>query len=659
MATYVICPRCQGELPPDAPEGLCPECLLRQALEAPGMDSVPPVETGPYRRHFVPPAPEDLARHFPQLEILEFVGQGGMGAVYKARQPALDRLVAVKVLSPEAAGDPAFAERFTREARSLARFNHPNIVSIYDFGEAGGFYTITMEFVAGQNLRQLMQTGGLTEVRVLRIVTQVCDALQYAHDGGVVHRDIKPENILLDARGQVKIADFGLAKLMGREPACLSLTGSHDVMGTLYYMAPEQLLRAHEVDHRADLYSLGVVFYEMLTGGLPVGRFAPPSHGAGVDARLDAIVLRALESKPEHRYQDAAEIKLHVEGILSGPLVPAAARADWPCVRFTIPNVSWTCARVEGEMYRDETTLILDFCVVGHTRSSAQKEVRIPFSEIRRISCHVPRWPGLPGWMAAWRKAEIFVRVFDPANFADLPVGRYGYVWGQLQVDWGDREAAEELVESIVRSPLLGLGAAGPTGQLAALDCARRPADQLAALDRARRQLLPVALTLLLTAAAGLVSTLALVLVLTRDSDQERHTGSKRLLVAAAALLVAPCVGLILTGAVQMMRLRSYRRCLAAALVAVLPWSPSWLLGLTVGIWAVVVLGRREVMLAFLREGKGAAPHPGGDPEPPGPVAGKLRSWWRSFAGYFLTLPGTRPEGTDQPVQHRFPGEGA
>src|SRR5262249_15925989 len=147
---------------------------------------------------------------------------------------------------------------------------------------------------------------------------------------------------LLDARGQVKIADFGLAKLVGLPPAHRSLTGSRDVMGTVYYMAPEQLLRNLDVDHRADIYSLGVIFYEMLTGELPVGPFDSPAQRTHADARLDPIVLRALESKPEHRYQDAAEVKRDVEAVLAGESgVPASARPDWPCVRFTIPHVSW------------------------------------------------------------------------------------------------------------------------------------------------------------------------------------------------------------------------------------------------------------------------------------------------------------------------------
>src|SRR5262249_43923580 len=161
--------------------------------------------------------------------------------------------------------------------------------------------------------------GELPSPLALRVIPQVCDALQYAHDEGFVHRDIKPENILVDSKGRVKIADFGLARLVGLTPTYLTLTGSAEVMGTLYYMAPEQLKRPHAVDHRADLYSLAVVFYEMLTGDLPVGRFAPPSQRAGVDGRLDPIVLRALAREPEQRHQDAAQIKRELESALAGP----------------------------------------------------------------------------------------------------------------------------------------------------------------------------------------------------------------------------------------------------------------------------------------------------------------------------------------------------
>src|SRR5207244_3439577 len=227
---------------------------------------------------FVPPTVTDLARHFPQLEILQLVGQGGMGAVYKARQPKLDRLLALKILPPEVAKDPTFAERFTREARSMARLNHPNIVTIFDFGEADGLFYFSMEFVDGNNVRELMQSGALTPAVALQIIPQVCDALRYAHDEGVVHRDIKPENILLDKKGRVKIADFGLAKLVGADVAAAgALTMTNMVMGTPHYMAPEQVENPRSVDHRADIYSIGVVFSETLTGDLPIGRFEVPS----------------------------------------------------------------------------------------------------------------------------------------------------------------------------------------------------------------------------------------------------------------------------------------------------------------------------------------------------------------------------------------------
>jgi serine/threonine protein kinase len=252
-----------------------------------------------------PPGLEVLARHFPHLEILELLGQSGMGVVYKARQPKLDRLVALKILPPETGRDPAFAERFAREARALAKLTHPRIVGIYDFGQSDGLFYLLMEYVDGVNLRSLLRQGRLKPEEALRIVPQICEALQDAHEEGVVHRDIKPENILLDRKGRVKIADFGLAKLLGPKTSDSVLTGSRQVMGTPHYMAPEQMEKPLQVDHRADIYSLGVVFYEMLTGELPLGRFDPPSRKVAVDGWLDGVILRALEKEPERRYQQS------------------------------------------------------------------------------------------------------------------------------------------------------------------------------------------------------------------------------------------------------------------------------------------------------------------------------------------------------------------
>jgi tRNA A-37 threonylcarbamoyl transferase component Bud32 len=262
-------------------------------------------------------AADSLKRpHVPGYEVIEQLGQGGMGVVYKARQTKLNRLVALKVLPEQSVGDPAFAERFNREARALASLNHPNIVMIHDFGEADGQSYFVMEYVDGSNLRQRLRAGvpGLQEI--LNIVDQICDALQYAHDEGIVHRDIKPENILLDKKLRVKIADFGIAKLLARPTKDHTLTGPWQVMGTLHYMAPEQMDNPLAVDHRADIYSLGVILYEMLTGDLPLGRFALPSQKLPLDARLDEVLLRALAREPDRRYQQVREFQAALHSIV-------------------------------------------------------------------------------------------------------------------------------------------------------------------------------------------------------------------------------------------------------------------------------------------------------------------------------------------------------
>jgi serine/threonine protein kinase len=323
METERICPSCRKPLAPDAPLGLCPDCLVKGGFET-GTDPGDPNSKG---TGFVPPTIEEIARLFPQFEIIEFIGKGGMGAVYKARQPKLDRFVALKILPPTAAGDPGFAERFNREARALARLSHPNIVAVHDFGQAGGLHFLVMEFVDGGNLRQIEAAGRLTPDQALAIVPQICDALQFAHNEGIVHRDIKPENLLLDKKGRVKITDFGIAKILGLGTEHTRLTGARDVVGTPHYMAPEQVEKPQTVDHRADIYSLGVVFYEMLTGELPLGRFAPPSRKVQVDVRLDEVVLHALEKEPELRYQQASQVKTAVETISASPSAQSGGAA--------------------------------------------------------------------------------------------------------------------------------------------------------------------------------------------------------------------------------------------------------------------------------------------------------------------------------------------
>ena len=302
---------------------LCPRCLMEFNFVAP-TDLTGDEEKsfgGDPGRSFREgsPTPADIGSRFPHLEILECLGRGGMGIVYKARQTRLNRLVALKILAPEKERTAQFSERFSREALALARLNHPSIVAVYDFGEADGLYYLLMEYVDGLSLRHLLQAHKITPEEALAIVPKICEALQYAHERGVVHRDIKPENVLMDKGGQVKIADFGVAKMVGGNEDGRALTQDRQVVGTPHYMAPEQVEHPERVDHRADIYSLGVVFYEMLTGELPLGKFQPPSKRVQGDVRLDDVVLHALEKEPERRYQQASQVKNDVETIATTP----------------------------------------------------------------------------------------------------------------------------------------------------------------------------------------------------------------------------------------------------------------------------------------------------------------------------------------------------
>lgn len=307
-----ICPQCGSQNADGAPAGMCAKCLLQL-----GFDSLPnPTQSmhDSYKVPFVAPLPEHLAPQFPNLQIVDRIGYGGMGVVYRAEQIPLGRTVALKILRPDLSQDPSFSDRFQREAQLLGRLQHPNIVNIFDFGQNKDLFYLIMEYVEGANLRQLQQAGQLGPTSALSLVPQICGALEYAHNNGVVHRDIKPENILVNSSGQVKIADFGLAK-MGGAGDDSALTRMGQVMGTPHYMAPEQVEHPQEVDHRADIYSLGVVIYEMLTGELPLGRFAAPSNRAPVDKRFDNVVLKALEKEPEERYQQVMQVRSDLENV--------------------------------------------------------------------------------------------------------------------------------------------------------------------------------------------------------------------------------------------------------------------------------------------------------------------------------------------------------
>ncbi|HCN31272.1 MAG TPA: hypothetical protein DIT64_21700, partial [Verrucomicrobiales bacterium] len=319
------------------------------------LDGSRPALTGVWQA----PGVEQMRAMLPQYEVLEMIGRGGMGAVYKGRQKSLNRLVAIKILPPGAADDEfKFTERFQNEARTMAAMNHPAIVGVYDFGEtADGLLYFIMEFVDGTDVQRMIQTSGrLSGEQALRITADVCDALAYAHKRGVIHRDIKPANILIDTEGRVKVADFGLAKMQDASRTS-ALTRSNVAMGTPDYVAPEVLSPGMTADHRADLYAVGVMLYQMLTGEVPRGMFKLPSERTpGADPRFDEVICKAMEQDREERYQTASDVRQALESIRTTPLAKdqnSGARAQRsrampkaPSASVSLGSFKWRAAAV-------------------------------------------------------------------------------------------------------------------------------------------------------------------------------------------------------------------------------------------------------------------------------------------------------------------------
>ncbi|HRK13706.1 MAG TPA: bifunctional serine/threonine-protein kinase/formylglycine-generating enzyme family protein [Prosthecobacter sp.] len=307
-----------------------------------GLFDTRPASSSP--RGWEPPGVELLQAVLPQYEITALIARGGMGAVYRGTQRALKRPVAIKVLPPEmndaGGSDLQFAARFKQEAQAMARLSHPNIVAVFDAGEvvlgralgppsaAGGeerrtedspphqtLLYFVMEFIKGTDVAQLIASEGpLDAARVVPIIAAVCEALAFAHEEGIVHRDIKPSNIMIDRKGRVKVADFGLAKAVNVESTLM--TRSDVAMGTPDFVAPEALIPGMAVDGRADLYAVGVMLYQMLTGKIPRGRFELPSGVVPqVDKGFDAIVDKAMQADREKRYSTALEMKREVEAV--------------------------------------------------------------------------------------------------------------------------------------------------------------------------------------------------------------------------------------------------------------------------------------------------------------------------------------------------------
>jgi serine/threonine protein kinase len=376
-----------------------------------------------------PASPESIAALFPQLEIQEIVGRGGMGVVYKARHRGLHRLVALKILSVDPDREPAVAERFVREAHALAALDHPSIVRVHDCGRTGELLYLVMEFVEGANLRQVIRGGELAPREALAIVSELCSALGYAHSQGVVHRDIKPENVIVTTLGRVKVADFGLAKILDPSAGPERLTKAAQAMGTPHYMAPEQIEHPLTVDHRADIYSLGVVLYELLTGELPLGRFAPPSKKVEIDVRLDEVVLKTLEKEPARRYQQIVEVKTDLDAISSS----RSSRAAGEVKLEGIGLVAGYRRHGHGRVYRlgfwGCLSVLAVFCILavlfflGRTRAQ-QAELAMYADQARRAQADVFGRGGafalsLMSWDPA---AEPLAPIEQALDQADPPV---------------------------------------------------------------------------------------------------------------------------------------------------------------------------------------------------------------------------------------------
>jgi serine/threonine protein kinase len=276
---------------------------------------------------FLAPEIEHLAPLFPGYEIETLIATGGMGAVYRAVQKSLDRTVAIKILPREFSNDAAFCEGFEAEAKAMARLNHPNLIGVYDFGEIDGMLYIIMEYVPGKSLFHSAHGIAIDSSEVIRLVTGICNGLAHAHENGILHRDIKPSNILLDLNAQPKIGDFGLARPIERQ-----IQEGEEIFGTPHYTAPEVVSSPQSVGYRADIFSVGVMLHELLTGRLPADDRRPASAIVHCDPRFDAIIRRATNPLPEARYSSAAEIARDLSTIAAstGPRVLRTAATSTP-----------------------------------------------------------------------------------------------------------------------------------------------------------------------------------------------------------------------------------------------------------------------------------------------------------------------------------------
>lgn len=375
--------------------GLDPRDLIREGFSAlRGSGGLP----------WSPPSVEELSGMLHRYEVLHLTARGGMGAVYEARDRKLGRRVALKLLPPEMALDARAAEQFRTEERALAAIQHPHIVTLYDAEEtAGGSPFFVMEFVAGENLAERMQRGPVPQAEALAIICTVAGALAAAHGAGVLHRDMKPSNILLGTDGRVRVADFGLA-MMREAPAARETESSGP--GTQHYAAPEQLEGREEPSPRADVYSLGVVACELLTGARPQGDLSGLLRAAKVDRRYDAPLLQALATEPERRMAGTKEFLEAIQSAGRSILDEQAARLSLARTRrilaimavlaaaaSALALISWhrgkTIEQQRGEMAREENaarvaSAATEFSLANQRAANGPAEWRLAIAHMAR-----------------------------------------------------------------------------------------------------------------------------------------------------------------------------------------------------------------------------------------------------------------------------------
>jgi eukaryotic-like serine/threonine-protein kinase len=355
---------------------------------------------------------EPIAGMIGPYQIVGELGRGGMAVVYKAWQPALERHVALKVLPAYFQHDPDFLARFHREARAAARLSHPNIVHVYDSGQAGGMHYIAMEYVPGGSLRERLAAGPLSLDQAGRILAQVADALDHAHAHGLVHRDIKPANILFSSDGRPKVTDFGIAQAAGST----HLTRSGMILGTPEYMAPEQAM-GNAVDHRADLYALGVVLYQMVTAQAPFQGttphatlhaviYEPPPPPRRVNPALspavESVVLKALAKRPEDRFQSGRAMVEALRRAQAGVAVrlPAKAPTKGPSGRLLGQPIGYLAVAIAV------VVLLLGGVIGGAVWSSSRRGTGDPTAKAMPVTGMVVA--DLPGDGTALAQAEAF-----------------------------------------------------------------------------------------------------------------------------------------------------------------------------------------------------------------------------------------------------------